>query len=293
MKGMMKIGIVLAVCALVSALPASALCGIADNRTFAGYSYFSGTTGNANDLLGTFWQVGNFGGANNGTWEAPNWMFVHVSGGVYISGQWAQDVGIVGCPTFPGVVNMAYVVSSPGAGGGTVFAAGCAASDPGSGNFSFGTSQSGSTIPAQTVPKPDVVSSTRNGAASVTINVAAPAVPGGVLDEASCNLAPQSYKVYARVLNRGDAAPTERGRAAGGWTEVGGPFPIGGPASVNVPTPGTNDIYLAYGIIFNEGVELEHVGANSTVVQGGTTSSNQPSDFKIIKKPIRRPTNVN
>jgi hypothetical protein len=94
------------------------------------------------------------------------------------------------------------------------------------------------------------------------------------------------------VLNRNDAAPTDRVRSSG-WTQVGGTFPIGGPASVDVNTPGTNDIYLAYSLVFNDGVETEHVGANSTVVQGGTTSSNQPNDFKIIKKPIRRPGNVN
>jgi hypothetical protein len=291
MKGMMKIGIALAVCALVSALPASALCGISDNRTFTSYAYFSGSTGNPADFLGSFWQLGNFAGANNGTWEAPNWVYVN-GDGAYISGQWAQDPGIVGCPP-PGSVNMAYVISSPAAGGGSVFAAGCSSSDPGSGNFNFGLSQQGAIIPAQPMPKPSVINSTRNGAASVTIDVAAPTVPGGILDEGSCSLAPQSYRVYARVVNRGDPAPTERGRLAGTWAPVGGPFPIGSPATVNVLTPGMVDIYLAYGIIFNEGVETEHVGANSTVVQGGTTSSNQPSDFKIIKKPIRRPNNVN
>lgn len=291
MKGMMKIGIAFAVCALVAALPAHAICGIADNRTFGGYSYFGGTNGNTADLLGSFWQLGNFAGANNGTWEAPNWNLIN-GNGLYINGQWAADTGIVGCPTPLVQVKMAYVVSAPGAGGGSVFAAGCALSDPQSTNFTFGTSASGSTLPAQQIPKATVLSSTRNGSASVDVQVAAPAVPGGVLDEASCNLAPQTYRVYAKVLSRGAGAPADRGRLSGGWTAVGGPFPIGSPATVNIPTPGTNDIYLAYGIIFNDGVETEHVGANSTVVQGGTTSSNQPNDFKIIKKPIKRPTNV-
>jgi hypothetical protein len=299
MKGIMKIGIALAACALVASLPAGATCGIADNRGFIGFNYFSGTSGNVADFLGSFWQVGNFGGANNGGWEVgepsdggfnTGWVTM-AADGAYINGAWGNDSSIVGCPTAGAVVKMAYIVTSPAAGGGTVFFGGCAESDPASTNFTFGNGAG--IVPAQLIPKPDVTSSTRNGAASVSINIAPPVVPGGIVDEASCNLTPQSYKVYARVVNRNDPAPTDRGRASGGWTQVGGTFPIGGPANVTVNTPGTNDIYLAYSLLFIDGVETEHVGANSTVVQGGATSSNQPNDFKIIKKPIRRPGNVN
>lgn len=294
MKGIMKIGIALAVCALVGSLPASAICGIGDNRGFIGYAYFGGTTGSSADILGSFWQVGNFANANNGTYEATNWISINGTGGAYINGAWGNDPGIAGCPTFPGVVKMAYVATSPAAGGGSVFFAGCASSDPGSGNFAFGTTQSGATIPAQTVPKPNITSSTRAGdGSSVTINIAAPAVPGGVLDEGACALAPTSYKVYSRVLPRNSAAPTDRGRTSGAWQQVGGTFPIGGPANVVVNTPGNVDVYLAYSLVFTDNVEVEHVGANSTVVHGGSTSSNQPNDFKIIKKPIKRPGNVN
>jgi hypothetical protein len=304
MKGIMKIGFALAACALVASLPASATCGIGDNRLFVGYSYFSGTTGSTADLLGSFWQVGNFGGANNGGWEANEnsdggsnlpWISIGANG-AYINGAWASDTGIVGCPS-AGVVKMAYVVTSPAAGNGSVFFAGCASSDPGSGNFSFGLSNQGATVPAQVVPKPNITGSTLNGTASVTVQIAAPAVPGGVLDEGACSLAPTGYKIYALRLPRNSPAPTNRGRVAGAW-EVqngGAAFPIGGPASVTVNTLGgaPTDIYLAYSLVFTDGVEVEHVGANSTVVHGGSTSSNQPSDFKIIKKPIKRPGNVN
>jgi len=301
MKGIMKIGIAVAVCAVVASLPASATCGPTNNRLFNGYTYFTGTTGNQLDVLGTFWQVGNFAGANSGGWEAngvgsDNGPWVLFNGtGAYLLGSWGQDSDIVGCPTSggvpPPVVTMAFVVSSPAAGGGTVFFAGCATSDPVNGNINLGTSQGGA-FPAQLVPKPDITGSTLNGTASVTVNIAAPAVPGGVVDDSGCGAGPQAYKIYARVLNRNDAAPTDRVRASG-WTQVGGPFPISGPASVVVNTPGTNDIYLTYSLVFADGVETEHVGANSTVVHGGATSSNRPSDFKIIKKPIKRPTNVN
>jgi hypothetical protein len=295
MKGIMKIGIALTVCALVAALPASATCGIADNRTFGGYAYFSGFSSTAT-LLGSFWQVGNFGGANNGngTYEASAWNLIGPNG-LYINGNWAADATIVGCPTAPPAsVKMAYVVSSPDGSGGTVYAAGCATSDALSGNFAFGTSIAGTTIPSQLIPKPNVTGSTRQGGGtSIDINVAAPVVPGGVLDEGACGLTPTSYRVYARVVPRDGPAPTDRGRISGAWTAVGGPTPIGSPSTVNVLTPGNVDIYLAYGIIFPDGVETEHVGTNSTTVQGGATSSNQPNDFKIIKKPIKRPAGVN
>jgi hypothetical protein len=273
-------------CAMVAAaLPAGAICGPTDNRTFTTYAYFQGGNGNSSDILGSFWQVG--GAPNNGTFEAGNGWAFDTGSGIYLLGTWAQDPGIVGCPSPapPAVVTMAYLVSSPDASGGTIFAAGCAASDP-DGNFRL--HPGAGSVGGQAIPKPNVLNSVRQGSTSVDITVGPPAVPGGVIDDSGCGLGPTGYQLYARNVGRNATAPADRGRLSGTWTPVG---PAQGPGSqetVNVGCVGDQDIYLAYGITFGS-FETEHVGANSTVVQCGSTASDQPRDFKIIKKPIKRP----
>jgi hypothetical protein len=296
MKVISKIGLVLGVCAIVASLPASAVCGLADNRSFGGYLYLQGSTGTTADLLGSFWIVGS-PGTNNGSYGPDIWA-VQCSGGgcptggdgsFYLAGNWAQ-AGVNGCPAQAANVAMAFQISAPGAGGGSVYGGGCIQS---TGDFNFGSAGVG--LPMQPIPKASVNTSSRVGDTAVSITVAAPNVPGGILDEGSCGLAPQSYRVYSKVVPRNGPAPTDRGRVSGGWA-LAGSNTIGNPTTVNVGCnpanpDGGEDVYLGLTVVLNDGQEVGHVGANSTVVQCGAINADRPTDFKIIKKPIRRPTN--
>jgi len=295
MKVISKVSLVLGLCAIVASLPAAAACTIVDNRPFGGYSYYGGYAGTQADFLGSYWIVGNAGAQNNGTWGPANWTLL-CSGGLcgteslYVAGSWADDASINGCPALAANVSMAFQVSAPAPGGGAVYGGGCIQS---TGAFNFGGS--GVSVPMQSIPKAAVNTSSRVGTTAVSVELASPSVPGGILDEGSCGLAPQSYRVYSKVVPRNGPAPTDRRRVAGGWA-LAGSNTMGNPTTVNVGCSPANpdggeDVYLALGVVLNDGQETGHVGANSTVVQCGAVNADRPSDFKIIKKPVRRPTN--
>lgn len=288
MKVMSKLGLVLVVCAVLASLPVGATCGPTDNRNFGSYSYYSGIQGGLSGAVGSFWVLGNFAGANNGTFPVSGWAVecsgcaVGPDGSLYLAGAWAADTGIVGCPP-AGTPKMVFMLSGPTAGGGAGFGGGCVTPDSG-GNYNFGATPV--VVPLQPIPKVNVTGSTR-AAGQVTVNIAPPTVPGGLLDEGACNLGVQSYRVYAQTVARGAGAPDSRLRSSWGAAQGGV-----SPSSLTLPCVGNQDIYLAYSVVLNDGVESAHVGANSTVVQCGTTSADQPTDFKIIKKPIRKPTSA-
>jgi len=293
MKVISKVSLALALCAIVASLPVSATCGVTDSRDFGAYYATWGgfTPGALSQAVGTFWIVGASGTTHNGTYAAPDWTLPSGSDKFFPAGGWAASTGIVGCPTAPtALVKMAWQISIPSAGGGAVYGGGCAES---TGSFEFGPNPAD--IAMQEIPKPSVNTSARVGTTSVDVTLASPSVPGGLLDLASCGLAPQSYRVYSKVVARNGAAPTDRNRGTGGWT-LEGTSPIGSPITVNVGCDplnpdGGQDVYLALSVVLNENQETGHVGVNSPAVQCGAVNADRPSDFKIIKKPIRRPTN--
>jgi len=289
MKVISKVSLALALCAIVASLPASAICSFADNRNFGSYyATWGGFTGPLSGAVGSFWIVGAAGTTHNGTYAAPDWILP--SGSDFVpAGQWGAT-GVAGCPVQNANVQMAWQVSLPSSGGGAVYGGGCA---QGTGDFEFGPNAA--TIAMQEIPKPTVNTSSRVGTTAVDVTLAAPSVPGGILDVATCGLAPQSYRVYSRVVARNGAAPTDRNRGTGGWT-LEGTSPIADPITVNVGCDplnpdGGQDVYLALSVVLNDNQETGLVGVNSTVVQCGAVNADRPSDFKIIKKPIRRPSN--
>lgn len=290
MKVISKLGIVLVVCAVIASLPASAGCGIANNRNFGSYSYYAGIQGGLPNAVGSFWQLGSFATANNGATPIQLWAgncagcTVGPDDSIYLAGSWG-DATTLGCPTDPPALpKMAFMLSGPAAGGGAVFGAGCGTPDAGSGNYLFGAA--GVLVPMQAIPKVNVTGSTR-APGQVTVNIGAPSVPGGLLDEGSCGLGVQSYRVYAQTVARNAPAPTDRARGTWGVAQGGV-----SPSSLTLPCVGNQDIYLAYSVVLNDGQESAHVGANSTVVQCGTTSAEQPTDFKLIQKKIRKPSSA-
>jgi len=291
MKVISKVSLALALCAIVASLPVSATCGVTDNRNFGAYYATWGgfTPGTLSQAVGSFWIVGA-PGTNSGTYAAPDWTLPSGSDKFFPAGSWAASTGIAGCPAQGANVQMAWQISLPAAGGGSVYGGGCAQS---TGDFEFGPNPAD--IAMQEIPKPSVNTSSRVGTTAVDVTLAAPSVPGGILDVAACGLAPQSYRVYSRVVARNGAAPTDRNRGTGGWT-LEGTSPIADPITVNVGCDplnpdGGQDVYLALSVVLNDNQETALVGVNSTVVQCGAVNADRPSDFKIIKKPIRRPTN--
>jgi hypothetical protein len=290
-------------------LPAGAGC-TSGGASFSG-GYFTGTDDNAAAAIGAFWAIGQYNpapaaGQDNGTWVPNNGGvadddWIRVLADPYLAGDWASATGVAladGCiqdPPNPQPGKMAFAFSMGGAvPGTTAYAAGCV--EEAGDAFIYNASDRAAGI----IPKP-VVASTSRTATSVTVNLAPPALGGGIYDDGSCGLAIGSYKVYRRSEPTNGPAPVDRGRVSGGWTQVGGTFAPNAGASVTVDCTAPADVYLAYSLIITDNgqggtgsspaqAELGHVGQNATVVRCNSTAAIEPNNFKIIKKPVRTKT---
>jgi hypothetical protein len=291
MKVILRTAVVFGVVGMLASLPAGAFCSLPSTFTS---NYIQGTNEDNTAVLGTFWGLGQHNpaeglGHDSTGFPAADWVRATPGSGIYLAGDWAGDVRIDGCvqdPPNPQPAKMAFVLSAPGAApGSTVYAAGCGVEDVG-GNFFF---LAGGNAPGAPLPKPQITASSRPDSSSVQITVDPPTLGGGIFDEGACSLGITGYRVYTRNVPRNAAAPADRVRS-NGWVAAGPASPTASQSTMTIPCSGNEDVYVAYTLVFTDGIELEHVGANSTVVQCGATTSNPPSNFKIIKKPIRTKT---
>jgi len=99
----------------------------------------------------------------------------------------------------------------------------------------------------------------------------------------------QGFKIYTLIRSPRSAAAPSLSRSA--WTSASGVLPLGGPDTpITVNCAVDSDVFFAYSIVANSGLELAHVGSSRAGQCGPTIA--EPQDPKV--KPIDRPKkNVN
>lgn len=268
---------------------ADAMCWVDDYRHFGSYCYLTGFGGAPTDLIGTFWSIGSFPSANSGTLPTTVWTRFCSGpsecpnapvGAIFLAGSWASNVEIVGCPPrYPAEPVMAYAISWPTASGGAVFGGGCDSPDRTTNyNFCF---EAPRVVPPQSVPRPEILNVTRS-AGQVQILVAPPDVPGGIHNDGRCELGVRGYRVYSQIVPHGGPAPSVRVRSQG-WAAASDVISPGQSGVATAACGDGQDVYLAYGLLLDDGVELGHVGANAWVVPCKTNSPEYP----VRRSPIR------
>lgn len=262
---------------------------------------------------GSFWIIGNGNpaahpagdeqGVDNGSWPAVEggygyyyygWVTFGLSPYAYyaysavISGTWAADGRIDGCPDPVPNACIAVLVSDQNNGVG-YFAMITKARDN-NGNYELAQAGNAPYNLVQ-IPKLAIDDSNTISDSLVSLLVTGPdaaSLAAGLYLDPGCPSPIAGYKVRAQAVGTGGGAPEDRAR--GDWQDVtpgGTSIPLGQQATVEVGCAGNSDVYLATSVVFDSGFELDLVGENSTRVACGPTIAD-PDDLEP-KKPARKP----
>lgn len=311
---------------LAVAQPAQAECGFARlvrSIDTTGYSYVAtpGVTPTigvissvTNGAKGAFWILGNGNptphpagdelGADNGSWPAVEgsygyyyygWLTFGLSPYAYypysaaVSGTWAQDGRIDGCPDPIPNACIAILLNDELDGVG-YFALITKARDA-NGNYEL-VQPGNAPYNMVQIPKLGIDGSTTIDATKVSLDVSGPdgaAIAAGLYLDPGCPDPVAGYRVRSQGLAPGSNPPGSR--AIGDWTDVSpvdqNPIPLGTPDTVEVTCAGNTDVYLAASLLFDSNFELDLVGENSTRVACGPTIAD-PDDLQP-RKPARKP----
>jgi hypothetical protein len=165
------------------------------------------------------------------------------------------------------------------------------------GNYIF-TRAGGAPVTLAPVPNVGITGSTRLGPTQVQLTIAPPfgASPGPAegfyLDSACAGVGtPTGWRVRSQSApGHGNASPT--GRDVANWgTSLGTATNFGSSQTVTASCTGDQDIWLAYTILYDSGLELSYVGGNSSRVECGANLAepdDRPTGPQIVPDRIRR-----
>lgn len=330
MRKMKLFGLGVGLLAIVAfAQPANAICGapfvitsIADSAT---YSYLvnpavdpatQGLQGSTVSpaLQGFFWGLGvgdpTLGvGADNGSWAAPDWLYVVDGYPANILTHWAESTGIDNCIDVQGALGDRCQVTffqdvDPDTGEG-LFVLISTADDDAGGDF-YLNREGNAPITLVPAEKMAVLNSIRNGSQGVTVQLSGPSVAGVVagslLDaDVDCVVAGgggtdplngivTGFSVRYLVQPRGTQPPTNF--AASAWTDAGtGILPLGAPAQAAVDCGGADgDVYLTYQLHFDSGFASPLVSASTTRTECGPNVADPAERIRIKPDTRQKPT---
>jgi hypothetical protein len=272
--------------------------------------YYSSVTGY---ISGDFWAVGSgdpfnlLSGIDNGGFHvgtAGQYIDLYsgwITGSSFfypaeINTSWGEDPSIDGCPDTLAGAKCTAILLSDRLGSQGFFAFVTAAANAGA-NYVF-TRPGGAPINLAPVPSVGITGSTRLGPTQVQLTVAPPfgsnpgPAEGFYLDSACAGVGtPTGWRVRSQSApGHGNPAPTDRDVADWG-TSLGTATNFGSSQTVTASCTGDQDIWLAYTILYDSGLELSYLGGNSSRVECGANLAepdDRPTGPQIVPDRIRR-----
>jgi hypothetical protein len=307
MKAISRLTLVLAVGLVLAASVQAVSANCPNSRAIFTYgTYITAPAGHVG-ASATFWAVGtgnptNGSGRDAGSYVVGNWFKAFSATQYFLAGDWAICNDLVndcvdGCvdDNPPATIQTAVAAWAQDAPAGLAtkgyFAVLCTSGVWGAGADYDYTSALGVDTPMVEIPKPTFVSPpTRNVNVDVTVDVAAPALSGGVYTD-SCNASTlvRGWKLYTQKAN---TAPGDRTRTVGWGQEAGhtAEIPIlNSTGSITIPCGGNTQVFLGRSLVFDSGFETGIVGQSTAVSCSGTLSTRPDDDnFRQIRKPRTR-----
>jgi hypothetical protein len=278
-----------------------------------GAPYYSSVTGN---IRGDFWGIGSgdpfapLSGIDNGLFDTGSypppyqyqldpyngWLTGSFFYPAEINTTWAASSLIDGCPDTIVGTQCTAVLLNDHFGGQSFFALITKRADAGL-NYVF-TRPGGAPINLAPIPNVGITGSTRLGPSQVQLTVAPPfgsspgPAEGFYLDSACSGVGtPTGWRVRSQSApGHGNASPTDRDVADWG-TSLGTATNFGSSQTVTASCTGDQDIWLAYTILYDSGLELSYVGGNSSRVECGANLAepdDRPTGPQIVPDRIRR-----
>jgi hypothetical protein len=272
--------------------------------------YYSSVTG---AIRGDFWALGAgdpfapLSGIDNGTFDVgtsgtyidPFSGWITASAFYYpaeINTHWQEDPGIDGCPDTLAGTKCTAILLSDHVGDLSYFAFITKLADAGL-NYVF-TRPGGAPINLAPIPNVGITGSTRLGPTQVQLTIAPPygTTPGpaeGFYLDSACGSVgtPTGWRVRSQSApGHGNPAPSDRDVSNWG-TSLGTATNFGSSQTVTASCTGDQDIWLAYTILYDSGLELSYVGGNSTRVECGANLAepdDRPTGPQIVPDRIRR-----
>lgn len=229
-----------------------------------------GSAADSTLVTGNFWEAGNRTAANEGEYDASNWLNYFPGYGWYLQGN-LGDGGVVGCPEG----QLILTVTDPTPASGTHFFVTSAIEDPSARVFfHFG----GADIDFLPMPSPQVIASSRTG---TDVNVSLQ------FDDVGAAFYTRNVTTAADVIDSVvlyQAKGTNPGPAVDGWTEIGR-FPYAGgaiDAEVTVDCADETLTFLAAGLSV-DAFDLAHVSA-AVAIECDPNLADPDDKFDIIRE---------